>query len=142
MKETFILTSAQVRDKAAEMVRGLTLDPVHEVVVRPYRKDRTLAQNATLHLWMTVVSQWAGEHHGKFFPSSHWKEYFKQMFLGEETIRIGKRVITRTVPTSSLKVKQFAELLDSIDHYVGAEFEDCDLPHSDDNYYLAMGVKR
>ena len=140
MKETFTIVDAQVRDRAAEVVLRLTFDPLHEVVVRVKRKDRSLAQNNTLHMWCGQISQAVYESHGKFYPPEHWKEWLKQLFLGQETIVMGKKTLTRTCPTSKLNVKEFADFLDKIDHYSGSQLGvslDCISPM----YKEAMGLK-
>jgi len=121
-----------------EIIHSLDFEPPYEVIIREKKKDRSLAQNNLLHMWCAQISREVAESHDKYYPASHWKEYLKAMFLGEETIRMGQKTITRTVPTSNLKVGEFAEFLTNIDHYSGAKLKIW-LDRPEDLYREAMG---
>ena len=59
-------------------------------------------------------------------------------FLGQvPSLVMGKRIVT-TKKTSELSVKEFAELLEKVDHYAGSELEII-LTHPEDIYLEAMG---
>ena len=139
MKEHFTIVHEGARDRACEVINSLSFSEPHEVIIRPYKSSRSLAQNNLLHKWCAHISQAVAESHGKFYPAEHWKEYLKAMFLGEETITMGKKTLTRTRKTSELKVGEFAQFLTDIDHYSGAQLKIW-LPHPDE-YHQAMGGK-
>lgn len=139
MKHTFIIRSEEIASRACEAVRGLDFSQVHEVVVRPHKSNRSLAQNRTLHGWMTERSQKFAEATGKFATSKWWKEYFKEMFLGSESFEVNGKIITKTRSTADLKVGEFAEFLTTIDRYCVTELH-IYLTRRED-YDAAMGKK-
>jgi hypothetical protein len=139
LKKRFTIIDKEVAHRAGETVKHLPLSPAHEVIIREHKSSRSLAQNNTLHMWCAQISQEVAESRGKFIPADHWKEWLKSLFLGEETLQIGKKTITRIRPTSSLNVGEFAEFLTKIDHYSGSQLGIC-LNHPDE-YNEAMGRK-
>lgn len=110
-----------------------------EIIIKPHRKHRTLAQNALFHAWMTEIAKHYAETHGDWHPPEVWKEYLKRLFLGEKahTMPDG-RVVTTTRGTSDLKVDEFAAFLDQIDMWAAQELE-LMLPHPEDMWAEAMG---
>lgn len=112
-----------------------------EVVVRPYRRKRSLAMNRCFHGWCKIVSDFVDDHYGIRHPPLVWKEYFKQLFLGEtqKTMPDGT-VVSYTQPSSELNVEQFGELLTRIDAWAATELS-LELPRNDD-WMEAMGNDR
>ena len=137
MKATIIIIDEQRRDRAIDALRSLPFDVVHEVVVRPHKSNRTLAQNNLLHHWCREIALGVGESTGEFHQPEAWKEFLKQLFLGQESFMIGGTIITRTKRTRDLKVKPFAEFLGQVDHYSGSELQ-VFLSRPEDLYYEAM----
>lgn len=43
---SFILRSADIRERAAKAVSIVQTDPIMEVIIRPYKKERTLGKNS------------------------------------------------------------------------------------------------
>ena len=122
MKLTLTISNPQIAARAVEVVRGLTFDPLHEVIIRPLKDNRSLRQNRTFHGWMNFVSQQIAETSGKFYPAKAWKEYFKDMFLGMEVIEVHGKQISRARKTSELDVKDMAEFMTLVDRYCVTEF--------------------
>lgn len=57
----FILKNEDIRQRAVSHLLDLTFDPPFEVVIRPYKKDRSLEQNA--RMW--ALHRAAAEHTGE-----------------------------------------------------------------------------
>ena len=114
------------------VIAAQELDGSIEVVVRQYKKSRSLAQNNLLHYWVGDISKQVFESQGRQIAPEWFKEYFKTLFLGQETTEIKGKSITMTRSTAKLKTGEFSELLDRIDHYCNDEWG-IRLPHPD--YY-------
>jgi len=130
--QRFRLISELVRHNAANAV--MVAPDGFEVIIQEAKNSRSLAQNRLFHMWMREISQGWAEATGEFHAPDVWKEYFKRLYLGQETIR-GMSV---TRHTSKLKVTEMAEFLTWIDHYVGSELG-VTLTHPVDLYMESMG---
>ena len=137
MKKTIILTGQEQVDLAIDILAGPPLVPVHQLEIRPFKSSRSLAQNNLFHMWCRQVSLDYAETYGQFYSPAHWKIYFKEMFLGYESIEINGKIINELRHTSKLNVKQFSEFLEQVDMYSGSEFSII-LPHPEDLYRNAM----
>lgn len=114
--QKFHLISELVRQNAANAVM---IAPVnYEVIIRKKENNRSAAQNRLFHMWMREVSQGYAETIGEWYAPEVWKEYFKKIHLGQETIR----GVDVTRGTSKLKVAEMADFLTWVDHYCGSEF--------------------
>ena len=156
MKHTFILRNEEVQKTAANFVFEMPIDPLHEVIIRPHKKDRTAAQNALMWLWFTTI---AGEH-GETKEDVH--EQYKGQILVHiyerdnpeyaemiETVRgihrDGKikqakqlhKAIVKLTSTTRATVEQFTEYLNDIEK--DAISKGIKLEHPEDRYNLAMG---
>lgn len=135
-----ILRSPAVRERAAALVAGL---PVHdsrplEVVVRPYKRHRSLAQNNCLWGWLTAISDAYADSHGERIAPEVFKEYLCGLFLGAESKEVLGKVVSVTRSTSGLDVVTFRDFLESIERW-SVEHLQLFLPHGYD-YDEAMGM--
>ena len=119
------------------MIRAIEGGNKYRVEVKRNYDRRTLAQNSLLHLWCNESSREYATIYGPYYKPVSWKEYFKQMFLGEQSDHINSRIITYLKHTRELNRKEFTEFLNNIDLYVSSEFQ-IQLPHPEDLYYVAM----
>jgi len=115
----FILRSDEVRARAAALVASLPVNPDRplEVLVRAYRKRRSLAQNACLHGWCKAIADAYELSHGERIAPAVWKEWLKGHFLGEQSVEVMGRQVTVTRHTAGLSVVEFRDFLDSIDRW-------------------------
>jgi hypothetical protein len=118
---TLQLANPQVVALACDRLQRLDLSQGWEQVLRIKKDSRSLRQNRTFHGWMTEISQKFAEATGRFAPAKWWKEYFKEMFLGEESFEVNGKVVTRTRHTSDLNTADMAEFMTKVDHYCGSE---------------------
>jgi len=130
--QRFRLISELVRHNAANAV--MVAPDGFEVIIQEAKNSRSLAQNRLFHMWMREISQGWAEATGEFHAPDVWKEYFKRLHLGQETIR----GVSVTRQTSKLKVAEMADFLTWIDHYVGSELG-ITLTHPVDLYMESMG---
>ena len=120
-----ILRSPDIRARAAEFVAGLPVDAERpfEVVVGPYKRRRTLAQNRTFHQWVTAIANAYEESHGERIAPEVWKEYLKSLFLGEASAEVMGKVVTTTRHTADLSVSEFCDFLDAVDRWAVNELQ-------------------
>ena len=138
MKKTRIILTEADRHSAAQAIQILPLDKPLKVTVEVYKKNRSLAQNNLLWMWMTQLSNEYGLKTGKFYDPEVWKLQMCKQFLemkhmewpnGDEWEEIRG--------TSKLKTDEFSKFLENVDHFVGSEYE-IQLNHPDDLYHEAM----
>jgi len=61
MNNKIIIYSEELRNRAIAVIYSLPLDKVHEVIIKPHKKDRSLDQNALYWKWLTVIAADLGE---------------------------------------------------------------------------------
>ena len=159
MKHTFILRNLDVKKTAANMVFEMPVEPLHECIVRPHKKDRSVAQNALLWMWYTIIAGELGEtkeeihniYKGKILVHIYERddvEYAAMVEAVREVHRKGMKVeakrladaIVDLTSTTRANVDQFTEYLNDIEK--DAISKGIALPHPEDRYYDAMGIKQ
>jgi hypothetical protein len=79
-----------------------------ELVLRPYRKPRTLEQNR--RYWAILHEISAQPVEGKRFAAESYHEYFKAKFIGKEEVLLPNgEVFNRPISTTTLDTSQFDE---------------------------------
>lgn len=135
----FTVKTESDRDKAVAAVRESALPLLVEV--KAYKKNRSLAQNRLLHLWMTALSKHWHESTGELFAPDAWKLQVKRQFLGEEVIELpGGKQVEQVRKTSKLNTQEFTDFLQMIEIWAADDLE-CFLPRPDE-YYEAMRYER
>jgi len=159
MKQDITITTEEHRQQALATIRDLPLAPVHKISIREYKKDRSASQNRLYWQWLTVIGDGLGE------PKEEVAERYKDKFLVNiyerdnpdyaemiqslrsiwqqgmkaEAVNLRKKIVALT-STTTATVSQMAELLTSIEHDA-VSLNIC-LPHPEDQYYEAMGIKK
>lgn len=136
--------------RVLENFSGASEDNPVEIVIRPYKKDRTREQNALFHVWMHYIGEATGQ------PSEEVKFFIKKKFLAPILVRddmayremsldlkllktrgevqlannLSKRLISK-LKTSELNVKQFTELMGKIQLWA-IDFFGAELPETRD----------
>ena len=138
-KQSFMVDSKLALTRVEQYLAGLDPEKKWIVKVERYRSRRSLAQNRLLHMWMQVVSEEYYLSHGQYHAPEVWKEYFKQMFLGDDvSIVLGSHVILPK-KTSALNTRDMSEFLNKTEMYCAVEFE-ISLPRPEDLFIDAMGI--
>jgi hypothetical protein len=136
-----ILRNATIRDRAAEIVAGLPVSEEKplEVLVRPYQKRRSLAQNSLYWKWVDAIRLHIIDSTGKRFSKDEVHEWLAAEFLPTRVVEIaGKAKATRT-STARLSTKEMVGYLEAIEHWAGADLQ-CYLEHPADLWLEAMGM--
>ena len=141
VKKTRIIRTEADRHSAAQAIQFLPLNKPLKVTVEVYKKNRSLAQNNLLWMWMTQLSNEYGLKAGKFYDPEVWKLQMCKQFLGMEHLEFQNGEEWEEIRvTSKLNTAEFTQFLEDIDHFVGSEYE-VQLKHPDDLYHEAMGLK-
>jgi hypothetical protein len=141
VNKTVILNNPRAVEWACELIRKVDCSQPHDMVLRPHKKGRTLAQNRLLHKWAGETSLRVWEATGELKSPEEWKWYYKHNLLGYDAIEINGVVSKILRSTAKLKVKPFSEFLGRIEAHATVDIG-IELTHPQDCYYEAMGIKR
>ena len=159
MKHTFIARDELVRKNALQAISSMPLDPLHEIIIREYKKNRSLVQNALYWYWITAIAGERGEtkdyihfecrksHLVRIYERDD-PDYAKMIKAVREVHRAGMRgeakdlsdQIVKLTSTTTANIAQFTEYLNDIETDVLGK--GIVLEHPEDKYYEAMGIKR
>lgn len=144
-----ILRNSQLRHRARIAILELPEKPIYEVIIRPYKKDRTLAQNRLMWMWHTEYAEYFGvekkEDQHEVFKENH---VLPILLRDDEDGRLtrmyelcrqdpmAKSELISLLSTTHLSTGQFSEALDEYDR-VTASKGLC-FTHPEDRYYEAM----
>ena len=159
MKHKFILRNPDVKKTASDLILGIPIEPLHEVIIREYRKDRTLAQNSLYWMWITLLAGELGEtkedmhdhYKGKILVHIYERDDTEYAAMIEAVRKVHKAgmkdeakcladMIVDLTSTTRANVEQFTEYLNDIEK--DAIGKGIVLPHPEDRYYDAMGINR
>ena len=102
-KRVIVIRDDMRRQRALDVIRELKIDSDHlcEVIVKPYKKKRSVEQNARHWAILTQISdQWEQKTGNKYSPET-WHEFFKTTFIGKDTIIVdgSPHLISKTSTT-------------------------------------------
>jgi hypothetical protein len=134
VKQTIVISSEELRNRAATILAALPLDPVHEIVFRVHKKNRSLVQNGLYWEWLTIIGNALGE--SKEDVAERYKDKFLvQIFerddpeyaemvqslreiwkqgMKKEAVSLRKRIVSFT-STTTANVAQMSEYLENIE---------------------------
>jgi len=82
----FILNNQSAQDSCAGYIMRLELDDPLQVEIRPFKKSRSLSQNATFHMWVGEISKYLIKRGKTDWNADFTKLNLKHTFLGYEDI--------------------------------------------------------
>jgi hypothetical protein len=126
----YLLANQKAKQDAINYILTLPDDGKYEVVVREYKKKRSLSQNNLYHMWKPYLAKHFG------YTDDEMHDELKYAFIGEEAYTNRKGVVrVRPLSTTSLKVKEFATFLTKIEVLADNHNIILPIPH---DYSLAM----
>jgi hypothetical protein len=131
METVIPLDCIQRRDSLISRLLQAPLDKSWEIVIRPFKSSRSLAQNRLYWKWLAVLADDTGH------DREELHEYMKRRFLGAEMKTIMGAEIEVPRSTTKLKVREFSDYLMRIE--VLAVELGIVLPHPADLYEKATG---
>ncbi len=105
------------------------------------KASRSVKQNSLYWMWLGIIEQETAQPKDDYFEDGKWhmglhtrfkRDYIDKQFYDDGSLKIPS--------TRKLKVKEFTYYLERID-YAMAELLGIQLPHPDDLYWEAMGIK-
>ena len=135
MNKSFKLDSENKRELAVSYLKSVSLTMPLVVEIKPYKRNRSAAQNKLMWMWFQVIGDDLGYTQDEVY--NEMSELYLPMiamrrFDGEEQqVRL---------TTSKLKVHEFREFLNNIDLFAAGM--GIILPKPEDLMWEAMGVKR
>lgn len=138
----FVLTT--IEQVQSLVYRFMKIDPrknqpVYEVTVQEYKKNRSLSQNRLLWLWYKEIADHIKDSTGQIFSDEEMHDWFREKFLPTKFVEFRGEIVKSRKSTKSLKVKEFTEYLEQIDFYCGSDLG-LRLSHPDDLYWEAFGI--
>lgn len=84
------------------------LNTPHVVIVKQFRRRRTVDQNAKLHAMISDIANHCG------YSLDEMKEIVKFKFLGEKSVNIGGETLRKLKGTSDLNVNECIDFVDQL----------------------------
>ena len=151
MKKKLILSSEAIKERAKVIIDSLPPEHTHEMILRPYKVDRTEEQRRTYWRWLTLIGndlgytkdEMANEYKEKFLLPIYIREDVGNYEASVQAVKavrgsgmvdqantLKKQIIEGTT-TNDANVKLMAEYLTDIKHH--ATSLDIRLPMPEDN---------
>ncbi|TBG37133.1 hypothetical protein ELG78_09140 [Rhizobium leguminosarum] len=127
----FIIDSREKRQEAANFVARLPASPLYSIEIKPYKKNRSLAQNRTMWMWYNVLA----DHLGCEPDDVH--DQMKVRVLGVERKIVAGQALILPRSTTDLDTTAMARFMEAIEA-LAAELE-VKLPIPDDYRYAMEG---
>jgi len=153
-KKTIILSNQQKVDDLIDhlkMVNPISIhQPIYEVTVQVHNQTRSIAQNRMMWMWLKLIADYVNEHSPEqydefgniiLYSDEDFHELFKKTYLPTKVIDFSGTVCRVAKSTTKLKTSEFTNYLENIDWY-SAKHLGLVLPHPDDLYWAAMGLKQ
>lgn len=134
--KTFTLTE-HTRQMIVDTIMHTAADGSMQVIIRPTKSKRSIAQNSLLHSWFREIADGYELSHGERHAPDIWKQYLKRLFLGQEAITVLGNKMVAMRQTSKLSVKEMTEFMEAVDRWAATELE-LQLSHPSDLWRDAM----
>ena len=100
----------------SDITKVLQGDVLYEVVLRPFKSKRSLAQNSLYWLWLTEISSQIKTADGKLLDKEEWHYLCGLKFIGVKSFDVaGKTYVTPMKSTTKLTTKEFTDYLMQIE---------------------------
>lgn len=115
--QEYIIADPNVRGHVADMIGQLDLTKKFVVIVKPFRKKRTLSQNALMWKWINEVADAVKEHSG--YDADDLHEFFKIKLLPADCVTVVEvegEIIERRTTTKMTKA-QMTKYMSNIERW-------------------------
>ena len=106
-----IISNEAERSGVLTKIRALDITKKHIVVIKRYRKSRTVNQNKLLWMWYNLIADELG------YKSEDIHEYYKAQFLTTINIEILGRSCFVPKSTTDLTTEEFGNYLEKIHNH-------------------------
>lgn len=129
----YIIDSKEKRAKVAQIIAHLPDFPVVSVELKPYKRNRSLAQNRTMWMWYAVLAEHCG------CESEDVHEQMKVRVLGVDKKIVSGQVLITPKSTATLDVEGMSRFMEAIQAL--ADDLQVVLPMPDDFRYAMYGER-
>lgn len=144
-KQTFILDN---KFKVQQIIDRLYLvnpgsdQPTYQLTIDEYKTTRSSAQNRLYWMWLKIIADHVTHHDtsGTLFSDNDMHDWLREKFLDTRLIEVRGEFVKSRKSTTKLNTKEFTDYLEKIDMFC-AQTLNLVLPHPEDLYYSAMGIK-
>lgn len=133
-----IVKTDQDRENVIKRIQGLEAGKRWQIEIKPYKKARSLAQNALMWMWYTEIQRHILLTKGEDYSVDDIHEYFKQALLPKRVINFKNKVVHVQRGTSDLNIQEMTDYLFQLDRWCATKLELL-LTHPDDLYSEAVG---
>lgn len=105
----YVIKNDDIKKNCIEHIQSL--DGVYRVIVEPYKKDRTKAQNRLCHMWARIIGDEFGYTEKEMFS------ILKAKFLGVEEVFLAGFKFVQPKESRNLPVRDFINFLDNIQNF-------------------------
>ena len=119
MKKTVIIRNEQIRDHLVETVQELPLDPVHEVIIKPHKRNRSLEQNNFYWKLLRIIAGDTG-----YTPEELHIEMKRRFLLPylvskepelEEAALLHEDALAKVISTTTLNTKEMSDYIGQVE---------------------------
>ena len=133
MKQTIVVSSEELKNRAIAIVLNLPVDEPHDVAIKPHKADRSTLQNSYYWRVLTIIGSDLG------MTKDEMHDVYKEKFLVPIFTRddegyaemvdaikdsdrqdVLTREMLRLTSTTQCTVKQMSELIDDIQHHAAS----------------------
>lgn len=111
----FVLRNPAHRSVCIEQLCELDLSQPWEVTVKPYKKKRSVDQNARYWAILQAIAKQLPDETGKFYSVETWHRYMKQTFLGVDTVVVDGDAKLIEKPSRKLNVVEFNDYMTQVE---------------------------
>lgn len=117
MERSFVLRDTSIRDRMVGLLGALRIDPKKplQIIVRPFKKKRTLEQNARYWKILEEISNQTGD------SAKALHLYCREEFLGKHRYEVMGKVIEEPISTTELNTAQFANYCNQVEAWAASE---------------------
>lgn len=117
-RPAYVLRNEAIRANVLRLIAALDLSKPWQVTVEPWKKPRTLSQNALMWKWHGEVVKAVSDHTGADADDIH--DFFKKKFLTPRIVEIGGEAVERYT-TTTLNTVEMSQYMDRIYAFVTSE---------------------
>jgi NinB protein len=108
----YIISTEDIKARAIAAIRALPLDPVQEINIKEYKKNRNLEQNKKMWAMLTDISNqviW----HGQKLTRENWKDVLTASLKQQKVVPgIDSGFVVLGSHTSKMSIAEMSELIE------------------------------
>jgi hypothetical protein len=110
-----IVRDQQLRSRAVDLVRDLPLEPMQEVIIRDYRKDKTLAQLGYLFgVVFTEIQKHIEDSQGDFYTTEELYDWFIDEYGESRVVTLHGKPKVVKLTASGMNTKEMSEFTERV----------------------------